>query len=531
MPLSPRELRERFKSKVVKRAIWENHWQELADFILPNKNSITTKRSKGEKTNTHLFDNTAIQANELLAGALHGLLTNPYTQWFELYTGNPDIDSDDGARLWLQDSTRRMHTVINDSNFQTEIHEYYLDLPAFGTAPLLMEEDEETIVRFMAIHIGNIYISENNKGFIDEAYRTFEWPARLIVANFGLDEANLSKKVMSAYKQNSDEVFKLLHGVYPNADTDSSGKLSNFPFISHYTVLDEDEDISVKGFNEFPFIIGRWSKISDEEYGRGPGMTALPEAKTINKMTEMTLLGAAKMINPPLQMPDDGFVLPLKTFPGGVNYYRAGGTDRVEALLSKDFRIDFGEAMMEKHRQRIREAFFVDQLQLGTGPQMTATEVNQRTEEKLRLLAPVLGRQQNETLGPIVSRLFKIMDRKKLFLPMPDIIRSAGGLGVRYSSQIARIQKQAEGDNILKTVQAASPFIQADPTVLDNFDGDESIREIARIYNFPQKMIRPKVEVEKIRKGRQQAQEQAAQQQQQTAAADNLSKVKPAIQG
>ena len=34
------------------------------------------------------------------------------------------------------------------------------------------------------------------------------------------------------------------------------------------------------------------------------------------------------------------------------------------------------------------------------GPQMTATEVIQRNEEKMRLLGPVLGRLQSELLKP-----------------------------------------------------------------------------------------------------------------------------------
>lgn len=523
MALKINQIKERLSNLKAQRSLWENHWQEIADYIIPNKATITVEESPGDKRNTHLFDNTAIQSNELLSGALHGLLTNPYSQWFELTSGDPDIDAKDDVRMWLQDTARRMHNTLNDSNFQTEIHEYYIDLCGFGTSPLLMEEDDDTVVRFTSVFIGNIYISENNKGEVDEVYREFEWSARNLVAHFG--EEALSKKVLDAYKQDADQKFKVVHATYPNLDT-NGGKLSNFKFISQYGICDDDHEISIKGFNEFPFIVGRWAKTSDETYGRGPGMTALPEAKTINKMTEMSLLAAAKVLDPPIQLPDDGFVIPLKTGPGGVNYYRAGTEDRVQSIFNQEIRIDFGEAIMEKHRQRIREAFFVDQLQLGTGPQMTATEVNQRTEEKMRLLGPMLGRQQNELLAPLITRLYGIMARKNLFKPAPQSVKT---FGVKYSSSIAKIQRQAEGDAIMKTVQLIGPFVQADPAVLDNFNGDEAAKVIARIYGMPQQIIRPADEVKKMREARDQARMAQQQQQQQMNDAETINKIAPVM--
>jgi hypothetical protein len=43
---------------------------------------------------------------------------------------------------------------------------------------------------------------------------------------------------------------------------------------------------------------------------------------------------------------------------------------------------------------------------------MTATEVMQRTEERMRLLGPILGRMEAELLGPIITRVFGIMLRQ-----------------------------------------------------------------------------------------------------------------------
>lgn len=529
MKMTPKQISRKISQLKSERSVWESHWQQLTDYILPRKNNIQFKTSPGNRRNLHLLDNTAQMANELLAAALHGLLTNPYSQWFDLTCGDPELDAKDSVRYWLQDSARRMLNVINDSNFQTEVHEYYLDLPCIGTATLDMLEDDFSIVRFNARFISDTYIAENNKGLIDEVYREFEWTAKQIAMEFGEDK--IPKMVKDALRKDEERKFCIHHAVYPVDPTKKKrGPLSMFNFISQYTMPEEEFELSTKGFYENPYIVGRWSKTSDEVYGRGPGMVALPEAKVLNKMTETIIKAAELTVRPPLQVPDDGFVLPIRTTPAGLNFYRSGSEDRITPIFNEGIRIDYGHEIMQQHRERIRQAFYVDQLLLSNvGPQMTATEVNQRTEERMRLLGPMLGRQQSEFLAPMIERLFKIMSRRNMFLPVPEELSRTKGLSVQYSSVIARMQRVSEGQNIDRTLAALAPFAQFDPSVLDNFDGDKSFREIARIYGLPQTMVRDMRKVTKLRDQRAAAQQEIKRKQDEANAADQAAKVVPAI--
>ena len=52
--------------------------------------------------------------------------------------------------------------------------------------------------------------------------------------------------------------------------------------------------------------------------------------KMLNKMSEVTIRAAQKQVDPPLLVPDDGFMLPIRTVPGGLNFYRSGTRDRIE---------------------------------------------------------------------------------------------------------------------------------------------------------------------------------------------------------
>jgi hypothetical protein len=210
----------------------------------------------------------------------------------------------------------------------------------------------------------------------------------------------------------------------PREDRDRRKKNAvNKPFASIYLDPAEKMIIGESGYDEFPYCVPRFLKASFEiGYGRSPAMTALPDTKMVNKMSEVVIRASQLQIHPPLMVPDDGFMLPVRTTPGGLNFYRSGTRDRIEPL-NIGANNPLGEMQLEQRRQAIRAAFYVDQLILGTGPQMTATEVVQRTEEKMRLLGPLTGRLSQELLQPLISRVYSILARQKAYRPAPDFMQ------------------------------------------------------------------------------------------------------------
>jgi hypothetical protein len=210
----------------------------------------------------------------------------------------------------------------------------------------------------------------------------------------------------------------------------------------------------------------------------------------------------------------------LITKPGGINYYRAGTTDTAKALFT-DTRVDFGYQAMEDRRKRVKDAFYVDQLKLQQGgPTMTATEVLQRTEESMRLLGPMLGRMQSEFLRPLIDRVFRIIYDRGL-IPVPPQSIQGRKIDVRYSSLIAKSQRVNEAQSILRVVQSAAPFLQIDPQVAQNFNGDNVIRLLAGVYGAPAEMLNTTKQVASMRQAQAQAQQQAQQMMMQQGQIDN----------
>lgn len=488
------------------RGNWDSYWDELARYFIPKKDNVYGQRSRGEVSEDFLYDNTSVHVNELLGSALHGVLTNPSSVFLGFGTGNELIDNDDEVQKWFQDTSFRLIKILNNSNFQTQVHEYYLDIGSLGTGVVKVEEDDKDIIRFESRPIYEHCVAENNKGIIDTVYRSFKWTVKQIVEEFG--EKEVGVEVMDKLRNDPNQQMEIIHAIEPRIIQNLDPKLKaipkNMPYRSVYVLKETKKVLSEGGFEENPYVVARWSKISGETYGRSPGMKALSDVKMLNAMMKVVIQAGQVSVAPPVQVPDDGVLLPIKLNPLGVNMYRAGSKDRIEPI-NLNARPDFGLDLIENVRERIRQAFFIDQLQLREGPQMTATEVMQRTEEQLRLMSPLMGRQHHEFLEPIVQRSLRIGMERNQFEEMPARLADAldeqkDKLQVKYISQIAKAQRTSEADTFGRFIQVIAPLIETQPEMLQNLDGDALARRMADILGVHHSIIRDKKDVEKDRK-------------------------------
>ena len=517
------ELKNNLSRLKEKRSNWESHWQEVADLMLPRKAEITKERSRGDKRSNQIYDATAIHSLELLAASLHGMLTSSANRWFSLRFKEAILNENDEAREWLEDSIDKMYVAFARSNFQQEIHENYHDLICFGTSCLMIEEDEEDIVRFSARHIKEIYIEENKKGLIDNVYRKFKITADQAMQKFGPE--NLSKEINTTHKTKPFDEVEICHIVRPRFAYDASKKdKKNMKFQSIYFEHGTDHIISVGGFNENPYVVSRYLKSSTEIYGRSPAMSALADCKVLNKMVEHGLKAAAKQIDPPLLVPDDSMLAPVRMTPGSLNYYRSGSRDRIEPLnIGQNTSTTLNAE--NQRREAIARMFHVDQLQIQSNRTMTATEVLQRNEEKMRILGPVMGRIQSELLEPMINRVFSIMLRNRLFAEAPAILANQE-IEIEYVSPMALAQKGQELQNIMRGLEIFGSISQMAP-VQDYLDENGLVKQLVKTLGLPARMIKSDKEVQTIRMERQEAQQQQMQMQQQLAESEMAKNAAP----
>jgi hypothetical protein len=66
------------------RQVFKSHWQQCADYMLPERNDCVSSRTPGQRRMTKVYDATPIWANQQFAAGMHSFLTSSWRQWFSL---------------------------------------------------------------------------------------------------------------------------------------------------------------------------------------------------------------------------------------------------------------------------------------------------------------------------------------------------------------------------------------------------------------------------------------------------------------
>nr|DAQ54371.1 MAG TPA: head to tail connecting protein [Caudoviricetes sp.] len=483
---------QRFKSE---RSIWESHWQELAERIWPDRAQFTERKlTEGGKRNERMFDATAALALTRFAAAMESMLTPRTAKWHKLRVPDEDLNQSPAVQRYLDEVTNILFRVrySANANFASQMHEAYMSLGSFGTGGVLVEDMLGVGIRYKSIDLANLYFAENRHGIIDTAHRWFEYTARQAMQHF--DPDRLPSKIRDFAEKNPEQKFEFIHCVRPNderkrGDTGYRG----MQYASYYVCLDSKSIVEEGGYRTMPYALGRYITTPGETYGRGPAMLVLPDIKMLNEMKKTIIRSAHLAVSPPLLLQEDGALSAFDLRPNALNF---GGMDErgtpLVAPLKIDAKLDLGMEMLEQQQRVINDAFLVTLFQiLVDQPNMTATEAMLRAQEKGALLAPTMGRQQSELLGPLIERELDILARAGMLPEMPEELAELGGdVDIEYVSPLNRAQRAEDGVAILRTFEAVAPLAQVDPSVMMAFDLAQAARELAQINGVPAKIIR-----------------------------------------
>lgn len=499
------------------RGTFESHWEEIAQRALPSYSGLFTAhgtRTPGAKLTDYVFDSTAQVALGRFASILDSLLTPRNQTWHRLSVSNAELKKIQRVKLYFEEVSRLLfeYRYAPKANFSSQNQQNYLSLGGFGTGCVFADElYGEAGTRYKNIHLGEIYFGENHQGLVDKAIRRFELTARQARQKWG---DRLPASILTAIKNTPEKKFEFLHCVKPRMDVDSTRyDFKGMPFASYYVSRERQKTLSEGGYSTFPYAISRYYQAPGEIYGRSPAMDVLPAIKTLNEEKKTVLKQGHRTVDPVLLAHDDGIVdgfslLPGALNPGGVT---ANGQPLVHALPVGNIAI--GKELMDDERAVINDAFLVTIFQiLIETPQMTATEVMERVKEKGILLAPTIGRQQSEYLGPLIEREIDILARQNLLPPMPpELLEAKGEYKIVYDSPLSRAQRAEEASGVMRTIESVLQVVNVtqNPAPLDFFDWDTVVPEIADIHGVPAHWLRSAEQVAQIRQGR------AAEQQQQ----------------
>lgn len=509
----------RFHQAKSDRSNIEGAWRLISDFIMPfqGKFEYEGHDSEGEVNwrVRDLYDSTAVMANQNLAANLHSALTNPVAPWFDIVFRDQTLRKNHEAITWLSICSSAVFVALQESNFNLEVNETYLDLTAFGTSILVEEVLEDSRTReflgleFMSSPLAETYFEEDHRGRVVYFYRALKWTPLKMERKFGRE--NLPECIRLLLEQHKDvDVRKtVIFCIYPrevgDVDTSKSIPAVNRPYGFKYILEDEAEQLGDEGgYYEMPAYVPRWRKTTGSQWGHSPGMICLSDVLTLNELVRLILKAAEKVVDPPILTTRRGVFGDIDTDAGGVTVvasmdafkpYESGARFDVSSLTKADL------------QQSIRQTFFMDQLQLKESPAMTATEVQVRYELMQRLMGPTLSRLQYDFLDPLVQRTFRILYRYGQLPKAPQVVQDAQAeFDIEYTGPMARAQKADQVAAIERWLGSLSQLAEAGyPQLLDLPDIDEAGRKMGLMAGVPPEVIKGQDVVNKLRKDRETA--------------------------
>ena len=487
--LDPSAVLGRYHRARARRAPWETLWRDAVEHTLPQRDAAVGGEGSGGQANggrkgERLYDATAGDAAEQLAASLLAQLTPPWSRWFGLSPG-PEVAERESERLSpvLSHAEQVLQGHLDRSNFPVEMHQCYLDLIIFGTACLQFEEaplGAPSAFRFTAVPLNEAVVDEGPDGTLDVTYRRREMTAAQLASRFGT--ARLPQAIAETAARpdtNDDRRYPVVEAVLPDGIA-----------YDYLAVLDEGSGadgppVLAEGrFGRSPFITFRWMKAPGEIYGRSPVMRALPDVKTANKVVELTLKNASIAVTGIWQADDDGVLNPanIRLTPGSIIPKAVGSSGLTP--LEPAGKFDVSQLVLSDLRERIRRTLMVNQLGAIDSPNMTATEVLERTAEVTRLLGATYGRLQAELLTPLIGRALAILGRRGAIDPV-----SLDGrlVELQYRSPLAQVQGRKDIANTTTWVEKAAAL---GDTGLSVVDLQATARWLGQMLGVPSQLFR-----------------------------------------
>jgi hypothetical protein len=482
-----------------------SHWREITQFISPRSARYLRGENRGGKAHQDIINETGTIASRTLQSGLMAGMSSPARPWFVLGPPDPGMKEFGPVKEWLDTVTRLMREVFTRSNIYSVLPMAYSNLGDYGTGAFGILEDDLEVIRAYPFPIGSYVLDQNDRMNVDTLIRETSMSVRQLVEKFGKE--NCSIATQGLWDSGSYSVMiPVVHSMEPNfAAMPGKYNSKDKPFLSCYYEEggDKGKALRISGFDDFPALAPRWTVNGEDVYGTScPGMLALGSVKALQLEERRKYQGIDKLINPAMNIDATARNNGVDLLPGGVNYI-PGLAQGMNAGARPVYEINpHVEALMadiEKVEYRIKRCYFEDlMLMLATSDnsQMTAREVEERHQEKLLVLGPMMEQSNDDLFDPLIDRTFNIMLRRGLFPKPPEELQNKP-LRVEYISIMAQAQKLIGVASVERFVGFVGSMIEAFPEVRHKVDALQIVDEYGEMVGVSSKIIVPDDVVQK----------------------------------
>lgn len=443
---------------------------------------------------------TFTSLGEELANDLGGDFVTYYTpaevKWANYIVTAPIPEDAQKAVLeMVQDREDTMHELLQASNYNDIAPQWGFEAASHGT-PALWSSFSHIAqpIHFEVIPPHELLLTPGHLGYLDR-FREKDVPANSLVALFQGYDVDLSEPELVAKTQKPGATCKVCWGFW--LDWSDPGN----PMWHCEITVDQKPVVAapiVLGpmAGSCPILVGRFNPRVGMPWGRGPGIKALPDLRTLDKVNETVLSGLDQSLMNTIIYADDGFLDLSEGIDAGRAYPAQRGFNREQVYdLSRSVNTDQGWFTAERLEAQIRMAFYQDgPRQKGDTPPTAAQWLDERRRVQQRLgkpSAPIWS----ELIYPLVQRVeFMAVQLGR----MPEAI-THDGQSITVSP-ISPLQKAQNQDKVMVTrsnLDLAMTLLQDQlPNFVDVLATLEDVKkasgdELLKLHKEPQNVAPP----------------------------------------
>jgi hypothetical protein len=404
-----------YSAAIEVRDKWKALFDDCYELTMPGRETFEATTG-GQSRTDRIFDETAVTGVQEFASRLQAGLVPTYAQWVDLVAGS-DVPEEEREEIndSLKAITKKVFDTLQNSNFNQEVHESFMDLSVSTGVLLAREGNADQPIIWSAIPLPRVALNVGPTGTIDVVYRTHK--LRLWEIESLWPKAKISDDIKRKTESDPNTKFTVIEEEYRD-------RKKTEPTFEYKVAIKDEKYVIISttysGFGSSPWIPFRWSKASGEVYGRGPVLNSLPAIKVLNLTIQLILENADMSIQGMWQSDDDSVVNvdTIQLLPGTI-VPRSVGSRGLEPLENPG-RLDVAQLILDEMRANVRKALYNETLGPPAGTPMSATEVSERMAELARQIGSAFGRLQFELVTPVIQRVVYIL-KKRGEIEVPSI--------------------------------------------------------------------------------------------------------------
>ena len=515
-----------FDSLRTDRAQYDRKWQLCSDYILARRDFTVATRPNQLRPH-RITSQVATQANARSAAFVLAYLIDPTRPNLlpnvkrGLAMAGRETCLDDDSLQYVNDVAWSVfdRMMLPRARLMLSLNAMLQEFCCFGCGVIWTGRKRGFGPYYQARPLEACWWCENESGEIDTLYFRQMMPVWRIVQRWpkaGQCEG-WEKYADGGGTREEQTMSPVLVCVEPRQGGSYGAVTNAKPF--EYVVIAEEKKAKLEesGFDSFPYAVFRYNNFPGRAYSEGMGVGVLAETMVLNHLQMAIEDIVEQKALPPLAWPARMFPKPLDRRPGAPNAYNPAGLgiqSAKDAIIKLDLTGDPSGVLehIKYLTEVVERGYFVDWMNLRESGDMTAEEVTERRDIRLRGMASIVSNCEM----PMTTLGDRTLDglKEEMMLPRPVPAGVAGALvDWEYAGPLAIAQLRGNVQSLLQLIQARGLVAGQDPAAAQVVNLETTLRAIHSGLGLPQGAVNSEQTVQAFR------QQEAARQQQMADAA------------